>query len=657
MSLFENLIFSVQYIPHGHCYLWQTPLVGLHVVSDGLIALAYYSIPIALVYFVRRVDDLPFKNIFLLFGVFILSCGTVHVIEIWTLWHPDYWIFGFFKAVTALISLYTALSLIPILPQALKLPSPQHLSILNQQLNRQIEAKNAIEQQLNQLNQELEQRVSEKTTALVKANKALKDSVRFKEKITDATPNILYIFDLKEQRNVYCNPFIKELLGYTPKELKKFEDGIVEELIHPDDIDRLRQHFAKCLSLHDDECLEIEYRIRNTAGQWHWLHDKNTVFCREDTGQPRQILGIASDITQNKQNELHTERLNDKLEEKIGVLEKTNLARVQLGKMNEYIQACDSLDEARVVISDLLKPLFPNTSGDICLINESKNYLETIASWGESFSEPHFDPKDCWALRRGNSHVAYPQTPGLYCPHVNESGYAYTSLCLPMIAKGETLGVLHLQFDSDEAIESSLQNIAETVAQNIAMSIANLRLQQQLRHQSLRDPLTGLYNRRYLEESLAREIDRARRKQQSIGLLMLDVDHFKRFNDIYGHSAGDSVLSCVGSFLLSNVRQYDIPCRYGGEEFVIVMPDAKVEDAVVRAEKIRQGIKALEPKQNQKKLEPISVSIGVSHFPDDSTDVKGLLQTADKALYQAKKQGRDRVIRWEFKNQLLAYPR
>ena len=135
-----SLLSITQYIPHRHCYLWQTPLVGLHVAADALIAIAYYLIPIFIIYFVRKIDELPFQNIFLLFGAFILSCGTAHIVEIWVLWHPDYWIYGILKAITALISLYTAFCLLPIIPMIINLPSPKQLEKLNQQLKKKVQA-------------------------------------------------------------------------------------------------------------------------------------------------------------------------------------------------------------------------------------------------------------------------------------------------------------------------------------------------------------------------------------------------------------------------------------------------------------------------------------------------------------------------------------
>ena len=239
----STLLSNTQYIPHGHCYLWQTPLVGLHVTADALIAIAYYLIPVFIIYFVRKTDELPFRGVFVLFGAFILSCGTAHIAEIWTLWHPDYWIYGILKAITALISLYTAFSLLPIIPVIINLPSPKQLEKLNQQLNEKVLAEKTAKQELAQLNQELEQRVAEKTFALTKSNLELQESTKFIKKITDTASNILYIYDLATNCNIFCNPFINELLGYSVSTIQKFENNLLNELIHPDDVDKVVEHY------------------------------------------------------------------------------------------------------------------------------------------------------------------------------------------------------------------------------------------------------------------------------------------------------------------------------------------------------------------------------------------------------------------------------
>ena len=640
----QPLFLSVQYIPHGHCYLWQTPLVGLHVAADALIAIAYYLIPIFIIYFVRQIDELPFKNIFILFGAFILSCGTTHLAEIWTLWHPDYWIYGVLKAITALISLYAAFSLLPIIPLIIDLASPKHLEELNQQLNEKIVAEEIAKQKLAQLNEELEHRVSQQTSALTKANLELQESTKFAKKITDTTPDLLYIYDLATQRNVFCNPFIEELLGYSVSAMQKFEDNIVSELIHPDDVEKLVEHHRKCLFLKNDDYLETEYRIKDINGEWYWLHDKSTIFNRNSQGMPEQILGIAQDITQKKKAEIKTNELNQKLSEQLEILKAKDENRVQLSKMIELIQVCSSLEEAKNLLADLIQPLFPDTKGAVYLMSNSEKAVEAIATWKDVESDRYFNSKDCWGLRLGNTYSTHPHASKLYCSHVNNTP-SLPSLCIPMIAKGETIGVLHLQFDKAVEISKSIQNLAETVTQNLALSFGNLKLQQELRYQSLHDPLTGLYNRRYLEESLKKEIDRASRKQQFVSVMMLDIDHFKRFNDVHGHKAGDLVLSKVGSYLLSAIRQYDIACRYGGEEIVIVMPEASIENALLRANTIKTDIKAMKLEYDGKPLESVTVSIGISCFPNDGINSEKLIGAADKALYRAKEEGRDCIKR------------
>ncbi|MBD2388375.1 GAF domain-containing protein [Cylindrospermum sp. FACHB-282] len=148
LEMFENLLSSNYYMPHGHCYLWQTPLVGLHLVSDALIAIAYFSIPVMLIYFVKKRSDIPFSKVFVLFGGFIILCGTGHLLDIWTLWHPDYWLSGIERAITALVSCYTALQLVELLPQFLALRSPEQLEIINRELEKQIAERQRTEETL-----------------------------------------------------------------------------------------------------------------------------------------------------------------------------------------------------------------------------------------------------------------------------------------------------------------------------------------------------------------------------------------------------------------------------------------------------------------------------------------------------------------------------
>ncbi|MCX7595972.1 MAG: ATP-binding protein [Fischerella sp.] len=177
VELFGDFFSGGNFIPHGHCYLWKSGLVWLHILTDSLIAVSYYSIPLTLIYFVRNRQDVPFKSIFFLFGAFIISCGTTHIMEVWTLWHPDYWLSGSIKAFTALVSFYTALVLIPLVPQALALPSPAQLEAANQALQDEIKERKLVEHELREYKERLEELVKQRTSELAKTNEQLHQEI------------------------------------------------------------------------------------------------------------------------------------------------------------------------------------------------------------------------------------------------------------------------------------------------------------------------------------------------------------------------------------------------------------------------------------------------------------------------------------------------
>ena len=219
-------------------------------------------------------------------------------------------------------------------------------------------------------------------------------------------------------------------------------------------------------------------------------------------------------------------------------------------------------------------------------------------------------------------------------------------LCLPLLAQGETVGLLHIQdlVDLSQERAEPLQTLAVTVGDHISLALANIRLRETLRHQVVHDALTGLFNRRYLEETLEREIYRGRRKGASLGLIMLDLDHFKHFNDTYGHEAGDNLLRTLGKFLGERVRREDVACRYGGEEFVLILPEASQEIVRQRAEDIRREFPKVPVLHRGQVLESVTVSLGVAMFPDHGATGRDVLRAADDAMYRAKAQGRNRVV-------------
>jgi diguanylate cyclase (GGDEF)-like protein len=213
-----------------------------------------------------------------------------------------------------------------------------------------------------------------------------------------------------------------------------------------------------------------------------------------------------------------------------------------------------------------------------------------------------------------------------------------------MIAQNDILGLIYIEFPGGKAaISDTKRLLAQSLAEQIALALANLKLRETLRHQSIRDPLTGLYNRRHLEESMQRELARAQRKQSPLAVVMLDVDHFKRFNDTFGHDAGDLVLQAMGRVLREQLRASDVPCRYGGEEFVLLLPDATFEATKQRAESLRLAVQALSINQNGQPLGPISISLGIAMYPQHGDTVENLIPAADAALYRAKRGGRNRL--------------
>jgi len=318
----------------------------------------------------------------------------------------------------------------------------------------------------------------------------------------------------------------------------------------------------------------------------------------------------------------------------------------QLSQMTNLLHACFELEEASTVISHFARQLFPDYTGLLYVFRNSRNLLEATVLWGgEAHSDPMFGPQQCWALRHGQIYRVLDSQRSILCGHVHHDR-AYT--CLPMMAHGEVLALLHVSrhesTPSDETAAEAHNALLRVFTEPIALALSNLKLRDSLRQQSIRDPLTGLFNRRYLEEALAIEIERAKRNNGPFSIIMLDLDHFKLFNDTHGHESGDTVLRVLGTFLQRHVRGGDIACRYGGEEFTLILPGTSVEAAQQRAEQLCEDVRALKVDFNSQILGPLTLSVGVATFPEHGESGEMVLQAADVALYKAKNAGRDRVV-------------
>jgi PAS domain S-box-containing protein len=304
-----NLFGSGSFIPHGHCYLWKPGLVWLHLISDAIIALAYYSIPLTLFYFVRKRQDLPFSWIFLLFAAFIVSCGTTHIAEIWTLWHPTYWLSGIIKSGTAIVSLFTAIELVPLVPQALALPSPKQLRQANEALQVQIEERLRVENELRGLQDELEQRVQARTAELVNVNQQLQQEIderhRAEAALRVSRERLVlaqqvgkigtYEWNFQTEELIWTEE-MEALFGLAPGSFEGSYEHWLKRL-HPDD--RPAADLAARRTAAEGADFDTEFRIVLPDGTIRWAAARAKSFY-DGAGKPNRSIGVNMDITDRK---------------------------------------------------------------------------------------------------------------------------------------------------------------------------------------------------------------------------------------------------------------------------------------------------------------------------------------------------------------------
>jgi diguanylate cyclase (GGDEF)-like protein/PAS domain S-box-containing protein len=357
---------------------------------------------------------------------------------------------------------------------------------------------------------------------------------------------------------------------------------------------------------------------------------------RSVTGEITHYIAIKKDITEHKK----TEEQMWRMEESLGVIR----------QMADLLQLCRSLQEASEVIASSAQKLLPDLSGALFLFSASRSLLEARACWGRSaLLEMAFSPDDCWAMRRGRSHYWDKNDAAVHCTHFG-ADHRSASLCLPLMAQGETLGIICLGAEADESMKAPVAigkldaHLAVSLAEQAATSFANIKLRERLLAEATRDPLTGLFNRRYLDDFLERELSNAIRKSRPIGVVMMDIDRFKEFNDAFGHDTGDAVLKALGDHLMKFIRRGDLACRYGGEEFTLVLPDALLEDTRRRAEELRASVQQLVIAYGNRTMRRVTLSLGVAAYPEQGSTPSELLRAADAALLRAKEEGRDRVL-------------
>ncbi|HFT6647773.1 diguanylate cyclase [Legionella pneumophila serogroup 1] len=459
------------------------------------------------------------------------------------------------------------------------------------------------------------------------------------KKIIESVSDMIAAFD-KDQRFITFNE------AYQREFKRLFDKSISINMSLEEAFDDVTENKKKLVQTwkeslqRDEETKNIEV---NTE-QEKTIYEMTSKLIQNGDNEIKGVVHSVRNITKRVQEHTELQESYEKLANGMKELQEKNEQITLLVEMSDIMLACGSQEELSDVMAKYSQRLLQFSSGYLFIMHPSKNYLEKAASWGNP--QPHdltFTPEQCWAIRLGRIHYAGSSRIELMCSHTMFAEQPELSLlCVPLMAQNDIYGLLYLEvglkFDENQ------QLLITAFAELTALALANVRLRENLRYQSIRDPLTGLYNRRYLEDFLFKQLHQAERTKASFAILMLDLDHFKKINDTFGHDAGDLVLKELGQILNSDIRLGDIAARYGGEEFVLLLYDIDAQAAKMKAENLRSAISNLQVKYGAQPVGQITASIGISVYPDDAKSPAEVIEAADKALYQAKNKGRNKVI-------------
>lgn len=467
---------------------------------------------------------------------------------------------------------------------------------------------------------------------------ALRESETRYRRLFETAKDGILILDGDTGRITDANPYLQDMLGYSKSELigrALWEISSVQNI--PDSQAAMRQLQSNEYIRYEDIPLETK------AGEHRHVEFISNVYLVDGW---RVIQCNIRDITERRQAEICAQSANEDLLGLVAELQWRDKEMQLLNHMNDLLLSCMTLAEAYQVITLTVMELFSGHNGSLAILHDKNQHLEVAARWGpETVMESTFSVEDCWALRRGQLHEVLDVQSGLVCRHFIHpppAGY----LCLPLMVQGKTLGVLSLMGNPTQQGQHhlSLQQLVVSAGETIKLSLSNLKLREELRQQAIHDPLTGLFNRRYLDETLPRELHMAQRRKTPLCIVMLDIDGFKQFNDSFGHGAGDSLLREFGRTLRKHLRKSDISCRFGGDEFVLVLPDSPLVDIQERMERIRIFVKDLKIQYGEQMMGMITLSVGIAQAPDHGTTENELLRAADRAMYTAKQAGGNHIV-------------
>ncbi|ODH00554.1 diguanylate cyclase [Nostoc sp. KVJ20] len=573
------------------------PIYWNSIIAHGITAFSYFGIPIVIgVFFAKTKATIPSKFwlAFFLSGGFVLFCGFHHFLAIFEPHSAVSLLHLGVLDVMAFISLSALLYLTPTAYQVVKAIAK------SQEDTRELQRS----QQMQQL-------------------------------FLDHGPFAAYIKD-EQSRLLYYNQELQSKFSVDPQEWLGKRDS--EFLPDPEEGRRVMENDRVVLKTLRPLKLIEEVKISDNDQPCYWLSFKFP-FNDYATGAYR-IGGISIDITESIEAQRSLTDLNQQLEEKTLELEAKKRELISLSDMADMLYSCESEDEVYQVVALTCSKLFPNMSGSIYRIANSKNYVQMNSFWGAKRSSKEiFSLSDCWALRRGKFNLFSPRNSGLMCSHLIRP-VSGTHLCVPLFGQGEVVGILHI--DALEEISPEDQQITEIIARTLGIALNNLSIKQRLTHDSLRDGMTQLFNQSYMQSITEQRLAEAERSGKPLSVIFLDIDNFKSYNSRYGHVTANIVLQGLAKLLLKSIRSFDIPCRWGGEEFVIVMPNMTLETLRKRVEQLRLDIEQMQLKDGDQILESITASFGIA-VSEPGITVKDLLNRANQAMLEAKRTGKNRV--------------
>jgi diguanylate cyclase (GGDEF)-like protein/PAS domain S-box-containing protein len=448
---------------------------------------------------------------------------------------------------------------------------------------------------------------------------------RYRELFENAC-DLVYTHDLAG-RITAINRTAERVTGYPRNEALQMK---FVQLVAPEFQQTVRKMFERQLAEGTPVTQEVDF-IAKDSGRLTLEVNNRLIFYE---GKAVGVQGIARDVTERKKAEKELQNANQELESRVRELQQRTHEMTLLSELGYILRACFTREEVYEVMVRIAKEIFPEQAGALYIIGLQRSILEAVAEWGDTSKfELTFAPDECWALRRGRIHWLRESGIGLACKHLY-SPPPQGSLCVPMMAQSEALGILHLVQTGGGPLPETKQELAVAMAEHAAMALSNLRLQETLRNQSIRDQITGLFNRSFMEESLELELRRAIRSQYPLSIIMLSLDRFQQLNDHYGAEAGESILKDASTLIQTNVRKGDIACRYGSHTFVLIMPQSSFEISIQRAESMRALARNLEIRYRNGSGH-ITVSVGLAGFPGHGQTVETLLRSAEAALHRA----------------------